>query len=403
MLTSPKDLRTGTPLWSLASAKRISATPLTRTMTTDVVIIGAGVSGAMVAEELTHAGLSVIMLDRRGPIQGSTAASTALLIHEIDTPLTELAQKIGQARAVQAWRRSKLGLESLISRIYALNIDCALERAPSLLLSGDKLNAHGLKSETTARNAAALPAQYLTAAQVERRFGIGNRTALLSQQCAMVDPVRMTSGFLRAALDRGLQIFTPVEATNLRKNGKKWTIQTSTGFDVHAQHVIYASGYEIPKAVHTRRHKIMSTWVMATRPQPRKIWPERCVIWEASETYLYIRTTPDGRVICGGEDEDFSDALRRDDLIAHKTAMLEKKLARLFPQLDCRATHAWAGSFGASTTGLPSIGQIPRMKNVYAIMAYGGNGINFSRIAAEIITSAITGQRDPDADVFSFT
>ena len=33
-------------------------------------------------------------------------------------------------------------------------------------------------------------------------------------------------------------------------------------------------------------------------------------IWEASDPYLYMRATADGRVICGGEDEEFSDEER---------------------------------------------------------------------------------------------
>ncbi len=55
------------------------------------------------------------------------------------------------------------------------------------------------------------------------------------------------------------------------------------------------------------RHSIVSTWAIATRPQHGAIWPEAAFIWEASDPYLYMRATKDGRVICGGEDEDFTD------------------------------------------------------------------------------------------------
>jgi glycine/D-amino acid oxidase-like deaminating enzyme len=81
---------------------------------------------------------------------------------------------------------------------------------------------------------------------------------------------------------------------------------------------------------------------------------------------------------------------------------LEKKLKKLFPQLDTRADFAWCGSFGAVSTGLPTIGAIPGKKNCYAIMAFGGNGITYSRIAAEIVTASIIGRPDPDADLFVF-
>ncbi|TIW76837.1 MAG: FAD-binding oxidoreductase, partial [Mesorhizobium sp.] len=102
------------------------------------------------------------------------------------------------------------------------------------------------------------------------------------------------------------------------------------------------------------RHRIISTWAIATRPQPEKIWPLAALIWEASDPYLYLRATADGRVICGGEDEEFTDEERRDALIAEKRDRLEEKLGKIFPRLDTAAEFAWTGSFGATDTGLPT-------------------------------------------------
>ena len=146
-----------------------------------------------------------------------------------------------------------------------------------------------------------------------------------------------------------------------------------------------------------------STYAIATQPQPQQLWPERCHIWEAAAPYLYARTPPDGRVLCGGEDEALQDEAQRDALLAHKTVRLEKKLSRLLPQLDGHAAFAWCGSFGASPTGLPTIGAIPDRPGCLAILAFGGNGITYSRIAAEVITAQLTGQPDVDADLFAFS
>jgi glycine/D-amino acid oxidase-like deaminating enzyme len=107
-------------------------------------------------------------------------------------------------------------------------------------------------------------------------------------------------------------------------------------------------------------------------------------------------------VLCGGEDEDFQDEATRDALLGPKTARLEAKLRRLLPQLDCQAAFAWCGSFGASPTGLPTIGAIPHRPGCFVILAFGGNGITYSRIAAEVLTTQLTGQPDVDADLFAF-
>ena len=35
-------------------------------------------------------------------------------------------------------------------------------------------------------------------------------------------------------------------------------------------------------------------------------------------------------------------------------------------------------------------------------MGYGGNGITFSAVAAQLIQRAVIGLKDPDADLFAF-
>jgi glycine/D-amino acid oxidase-like deaminating enzyme len=66
-------------VWSAYTRPAIPTHKLSRDISTDVLVIGAGVSGAMVAEELGEAGFSVAIVDRRKPLAGSTSASTALL------------------------------------------------------------------------------------------------------------------------------------------------------------------------------------------------------------------------------------------------------------------------------------------------------------------------------------
>jgi glycine/D-amino acid oxidase-like deaminating enzyme len=126
------------------------------------------------------------------------------------------------------------------------------------------------------------------------------------------------------------------------------------------------------------------------------------MIWEAADPYLYVRTTSDGRVICGGEDEDFSDETARDALLQPKTKTLQRKLGRLMPKLDTTVEFAWTGSFGRSTTGLPTIGLIPDLPNCWVALGYGGNGITYSQIAADIIAGALSGRPDMDANLFDF-
>jgi glycine/D-amino acid oxidase-like deaminating enzyme len=106
-------------------------------------------------------------------------------------------------------------------------------------------------------------------------------------------------------------------------------VRTSAGPILTARYVVYAMGYETPQAVRPPGHTVHATYAMATQPQSQKLWPDKCHIWEAATPYLDTRTTPDGRVLCGGEDEAFHDEATRDALLTSKTARLEHKLRRL--------------------------------------------------------------------------
>ncbi|MER8691265.1 NAD(P)/FAD-dependent oxidoreductase [Mesorhizobium opportunistum] len=396
------DLRTGRPVWSAYRAPAVPTTALTRDAKADVLIVGMGVSGAMMAEVLTADGHSVICIDRRGPVKGSTAATTALVEFELDQPLSVLIKMIGESKAQQAWRRSRLAISSLAGRIEDLAIDCRLSRTQSLYLAGAMLSASELRDETEARRQAGIAATYLAPQPLAERYGIDRNGAILSHGNIALDPRKLTAGLLLKALERKARLHAPIEATTIEDSADVVVVATKGGPTITARHVVLATGYELVDIVPAAAHRIISTWAIATRPQPRKLWPQAAFIWEASEPYLYARATADGRVICGGEDEDFIDEARRDELIADKSARIAAKLSRLFPRLDVRPEFAWTGSFGTTTTGLPYIGAIPRHPRIHAVMGYGGNGITFSRIASEIVSASIGGFDDTDAGLFAF-
>jgi len=183
---------------------------------------------------------------------------------------------------------------------------------------------------------------------------------------------------------------------------RRTRVTTADGAVVTTRFVVVATGYEVPEVVPQRGHAVASTWAMATRAQPRALRPDRSLVWEAPPPYLYVRTTDDGRVICGGEDEGFSSAAARDALLVTKTRTLERRLQRLLPSLDAEAEFAWCGSFGSSTTGTPSIGAVPGMARCFAVLGFGGNGITFSALAAQMIRAELLRLPDPDRDLFAF-
>ena len=164
-----------------------------------------------------------------------------------------------------------------------------------------------------------------------------------------------------------------------------------------------ATGYEALFDIPKYNYKLISTWALATVKQPKGVlWHGHALTWEASDPYLYFRTTKDRRIIASGEDEAFLDAKHRDRLIGEKTKVILAKLKKILPNIDANAEFRWTGTFAASPTGLPCIGPVPDRANVFAILGAGGNGITFSKIAADLAAQWVVGKSAPLQDLFAF-
>ena len=68
-------LRSSETYWPLKHAMDISYPSLDADITTEILIIGGGITGALMAYKLINEGKKVIIIDRRDMCNGSTAAS----------------------------------------------------------------------------------------------------------------------------------------------------------------------------------------------------------------------------------------------------------------------------------------------------------------------------------------
>lgn len=402
MAVKPRKLRGGRPVWLDSRLPTLPVAALKKDIQVDAAVIGAGISGAMAAQALASLGMSVAVLDKRSPLHGSTMATTALLQYEIDQPLSLMVKKTGADKAIRAWRRSKLALSSLAATTRQLGITCDLTPQQSLYLQGALLSAEGLHAEKAARDMAGLPVAYMPARLLKERYGIHSGAALLSDGDYSAHPVKLAAGFLREAVSNGARIYSPVTFSGISETPRRAHISTAEGPVVTAQLVVMATGYEIADIIPARGQKICSTWALAANITGGKQPKYLPMIWEAADPYIYLRHLNDRKVICGGYDETFSDPAARDALIPLKSRQIMRRLHGLFPALKFELTHAWAGCFGVTPTGLPLLGWLPRHKHVYAIQAFGGNGITFSHMAAEMLRAECADRPDPDAPLFAF-
>ncbi|WHO72313.1 FAD-binding oxidoreductase [Rhizobium sp. BT03] len=380
----------GRSLWG-ESGVRPKWQPIERSFSADVAVIGGGITGALVGEHLTARGFSVVIIDREQPGFGSTAASTAMLQWEIDSTLTELEDYYGFERAAGIYRRSGAAVAGLSKLIAAHGIACGFRPRNTLYLAANQEGARDLLEERQLRRRAGLPGVYLEHPDLFTQFELDRDGAIYSPGSAEADPLLLTWALLEISVRRGARLVN-ASVTALHSEGDHVTAETDAGHVIEARHAVLATGYSMPGIDMPKLHRTSSSWALATVPQdPANFWRERALIWEDSHPYLYMRTTEDNRIVAGGEDDGTADPGARDRKLPAKIMAIREKMKRLWPKADTRVEHAWCGTFGETADGLPLIGPVPGMPHVLAAYGYGGNGITFSYLAAQMIGAMLAG------------
>jgi glycine/D-amino acid oxidase-like deaminating enzyme len=379
---------------------RIDARPPSRRFRCDVLIVGAGITGALVAERLTREGREVVLIEREDASHGSTAASTAMILWEIDRSLAELTDLCGLEQARRDYTASYVAAGGLQKLAAEYRLQCPVRPRPSLFLATADTDRQ-LRHEFEMRQRAGLPGEFLDHRTLLQNFEIARSGAIISPGAADADPVLLTRCLLQVAHERGARLYK-ADAMAFGDSDHGVFVGLDQEQEIEARYVVLATGYALPDIVRPTIHTVASSWVIATSPQPQNIWRDEALIWEDSQDYSYARTTTDGRIIFGGEDDtEIVEPDARDAAIPAKAARLGEKLKALWPRADIDIDYKWSGMFDTTRDGLPLIGRLPGRKNMFAAYGYGGNGITFSYLAAELIATLIAGGSSQLLDDFA--
>lgn len=398
------DLKSGYPWWTVRNGLPCQFPPLRRDLRCDVAIIGGGISGALVADEFAAHGHEVALVEGRDIGWGSTAASTALLQYEIDTPMTELAKQYGEDAAVLAYQACVEAVGQLRAKAAEVR-DVGSARADSVYYASKRAHLGPLRAEFELRARHGLAVEWLDAGAVHAAYGFDAPAAILSKVAARMDPYRMTYRLLARLQRRGTAVFDRTTVETLHPRSRGVTLRTTDGFRIDARHVVLAAGYENQRWLDDRVARNRSSYAFVSDPvDGGALGPlASTLFWETARPYLYLRGSDDGRVIVGGADDAIDVPARRDGRVDRKSRKLLRQALALFPQLPIRPAFAWAGTFAETADGLPFFGPHPQHgPRVLFAMAYGGNGIVYSMLGAGLLRALVERRRHPLAALFGF-
>lgn len=389
------NLKSNEPFWLVKNGLVNAYPSLREDVSCDVLVVGGGITGSLIAHQCVEDGYDVVLIDKREIANGSTSATTSMLQYEIDVPLYELIELIGEEGAVASYKACADAIDKLNKICKQINSKSGFKKKESLYFASYKKDLGWLKNEYEARKKAGFNVKWLEPDEVLKKYQLEQtQGGIISDQGASVDAFRLTHDILAFNIKRGLRVFDKTEVEEVKYNSRSCEAMINTGARLKAKKIVYCVGYESASMIKEKFVDLISTYAIVSEIKTRL--PKQhtdALIWNTTTPYIYLRTTDDGRYLIGGEDEEFQNPLKRDELIAKKEERLLKLFKKHLPHIDFHLDFSWAGTFGETKDGLPYIDSHKDFKHSYFVLGFGGNGITFSVTGMEMTSAWLKGKK----------
>jgi glycine/D-amino acid oxidase-like deaminating enzyme len=390
-------------------ASRIRSYPRHRApFSTDVVIIGGGLTGCAAAYAFAATGINTVLLEGERIGQGQTSAAGGWISDDPGVPFAEAAKLLGvrvARQGFQAWRRSALDFSALLRR---LDINCYLQPQSSLTIALTPEQTVRLKKERKARLDAGLEAPALGARVVTGEVALASSLALRGRDGATIDPYRACAGLAAAAEKRGAKLFERSPVERITFNRKIADVFTAAGA-IRTRRVLIATGLpttQLHKSL--RRHFWFRTAYLAlTDPIHARIRKQlgkrTTVVRDSADPYHVVRWLDGERLMVMGADTESPPERQRDKVIVQRTNQLMYELSVLYPEISgIQPAHGWASDYARTAEGLPYIG--PHRNFPHHLFAFGdsSHSVTGSYLASRILLRYFLDDTEPADKAFEF-
>jgi len=398
------DLKSNEAFWLVKNGIINSYPSLQDNKACDVLIIGGGITGSLMAHQCIKDGYKTILIDKREIAHGSSSATTSMLQYEIDIPLYKLSEMIGESAAVDCYKACSDSIDDLQKICTDINSKAGFRKKKSLYFAAYKKDVKGLKKEYEARKKSGFKVKWLEPEDINLKYKIPTSYGgILSEQGASVDAFRLVHELLSYNNKRGLEVYDKTEMTSVKYSQGKNIVLLNSKAKITAKKIIYCVGYESTNLIKEKFVDLLSTFAIVSEVDEKIARTYKDILlWNTAEPYLYMRTTDDHRMLIGGEDEEYYNPEKRDLMLSKKAKILEKKFNKNFPKFTFITDFTWAGTFGSTKDGLPYIGTHKDFKNSYFVLGFGGNGITFSVVGMQMISAWLNKKKHHLEKYFKF-
>lgn len=368
----------------------------------DVIVVGGGIVGASAAYHLARSGAQVTLVDQEQPGQ-ATAAGAGIIAP--GTSFHPPAAFFPLAfRAVAYYEEllanlaedgeSHTGYET-VGLLHVAASEDEAARLPILLRLFEERAAAGVKNLGRVRLLDSQEARALFPA-----LGMVHG-AIHVPEAARLDGRLMRDALRGAAQFRGARIVVTSREATLVRDGTRVTQVIADGKSLAADKVIIAAGawsgqfaetLGLALPIYPQRGQILHL----QGPEEAGQWP--IVVGFHSH---YLLTFPGGRIVAGATREDHAGFDVRETARGVREALSEA--LRVAPGLaDTTLREVRIGLRPASPDGLPILGRVPEIENVFLATGHGPSGLQLGPYSGALVASLAAGH-EPKLDLSPFS
>jgi len=354
-----------------------------RVDTCDVVVVGAGIVGAVVAARLARFGMQVAVLDAQQVAGGATGRSAGMVVSGMPGHYRWAVETFGREQARTLWALTVEGRERLVNT--AIRLGVRLEQPGSLALAVTEEEAEALRVSAQLLREDGFDAWFGTTDLLQRGF----LATLRQPDDAVVDAAELTRALLSSA---PIAVHTDTEVYDLEPEGERVRVWAQ-GRNVRCRTVVLAVDGYAPLL-----DRALAQWValgrallVTTEPLSGQALPAPCY---ADCGYEYACPLPDGRLLLGAWRRPCAKAIHSEAVDSLREG-LTRFIARYFPEVEGRIASRRSGVMGFTPDGLPIVGHLAGLPQITFALGFGGWGLGWAFVAAERLVEWVLQGTDP--------
>lgn len=350
--------------------------------TADVVVIGGGLAGTVLAYKVSGLGKRVVLLEHEPPESSVTAHTTAFLTHIVDTRFDQLVKMFGEESARMVWQSHAWAVDEIERIIDTEHISCDFERCHGYIYASEEKQWSDVEQEATSAKKHGFDV-HLTKEKGNLPFTHYGYYTVENQ--AKFHPMKFVAGLRDILQKRGVRVIQAHAETLSEGKGGATIVHTSIGY-MAAEHVYIATydPFNRPKELLFHRGTYI-TYILEVSI-PKGLLPIG-IYEDMDNPYNYFRIdSKEGdthdTMIVGGEDHRHEVPVNEEWAYGKLEEYIQFILGK-----DQKYTvkRKWSGPILETIDGLAFIGRYDTSyPNRYLATGFSGNGMTYSIIASDI-------------------